>query len=54
MSRLPSFLSVLFVTGVFPLTSVAQSAPSAASASRTLKEKIVFVRADPSTGLVSL
>jgi dipeptidyl aminopeptidase/acylaminoacyl peptidase len=55
MSGVTHFLSALVVFAALVPTALAQAAaPSAGSSSRTLKEKIVFVRADPSIGVSSM
>jgi len=54
MSRFVQFSSVpLLLLTLLPSAS-AQSAPPVATTSRTLKDKIVFVRADPSFGVSSM
>jgi dipeptidyl aminopeptidase/acylaminoacyl peptidase len=54
MSRLAAFSCALLLSLAVLPASIAQSAPSAATTSRALKDKIVFVRADPSIGVSSM
>ena len=54
MSRFAHFLSVPLLSLTFLPSSSAQSVAPAAAPPRTLKDKIVFVRADPSIGVSSM
>ena len=54
MSRFAPFLSVPLLSLTFSPSTSAQSVAPAAAPPRTLKDKIVFVRADPSIGVSSM
>lgn len=54
MSRVTSFFSAMVVSLLMLPASFGQGAAPAASTPKTLKEKIVFVRADPSIGVSSM
>ena len=54
MSRLPCYLCFVAGSVLAFQVAIAQSATPAASAPHALKEKIVFVRADPSIGVSSM
>ena len=55
MTRFAQFLAVPVVSlTLLPLAPAQSAAPTAATGSRTLKDKIVFVRADPSIGVSSM